>query len=134
MNEHSIYICTNLETLADGYFEYDDIAEIEDALYEIIQAGGDVIERDHWQGPEYDDPRVTCQYDSNFHNWHGGKRKNRASVGITIKGVTYGYGSKWVVTHAENPPQWLRDLIDRADEAMTDKAIDLSVDRVIRSI
>ncbi len=113
----TIYICSNHETLADGCFDWDNLDEIEWELDEIIKAGEDMIE---------DDARVTCELDSNFQNWHGGKRKN--NVGITIKGVTYGYAGCWVMTHAQNPPQWLRDLCDRAQEAMVAKALELSAD------
>ena len=114
----TIYICGNDETLADGYFDCENLDEIECELDEIINAGADVIE---------DDPRCSrCRVDSKFQNWHGGKRKNK--IGITIKGVTYGYPGNWVMTHAHNPPQWLRDLCDRAQEAMVSKALELSAD------
>ena len=117
MTTETIYICSNNETLADGYFDWENLDEIECELDEIIKAGEDMVESDL---------RVMCQYDSVFRNWHGGKREN--NVGITIKGVTYGYPGNWVMTHAQNPPQWLRDLCDRAQEAMVSKALELSAD------
>jgi hypothetical protein len=117
-NERIVYVCSNYETLTDGYF-----SEVDAGRHgcfvgdEIVSAGAEVIEGDS---------RVTCKLDSSFRNWHGGRRKNK--IGITIKGVTYGYPGTRVMTHAENPPQWLRDLCDRAEEAMVKKSLELSAD------
>ena len=117
MMTEKIYICANDETLMDGYFPADSDIYMRVKLDAIINAGAEVIE---------DDPRATCELDSNFQNWHGGRRKN--NVGIKIKGVTYGYPGTRVMTHAEDPPQWLRDLCDRAEEAMVKKSLELSAD------
>ena len=114
MKTYTIYICSNDETLTDGQF-LGVGSDLRDEANEIFSAGSAVVR---------DDSRVDYEAAGFFQDWHGGKHRRAGSV---IAGTTYGYSAGLVVTHEENPPQWLCDLCDRAAQAMSEKAAELGV-------
>jgi len=108
---YNITICSNDETICEGYT--DELTEAWTAeiaaayVYAAIQA---ICTSEAGRGAEFDT-------DSNFSNWHGGRHHRAACI---FAGIQFGYKIGLIVTHEENPAQWLRDLCDKANQAGAD--------------
>lgn len=104
----TIYICSNTETLCDGYCEgidtsdRDAIAEagIDAAIAALVPA-------------ESNGHKVTLA--SLFSDWNGGKY--REQCGKIVAGVRYGYAVPYIATLEENPSPELIAWMDKASGA-----------------
>ncbi len=114
---YEIIICSNAETICDGYS--DERTEAWKSEIALAYAGAAVevvndARRDYEDREVGKDREVDYDTCANFSKWHGGIH---AKVGATYGGKTYGYSAGWVVTHSVDPPQWVKDLIDKAAQA-----------------
>ena len=112
---HEIIICSNDETICDGHSNEDTAAWNVEIAAAYTDAAAQVIcdAAQGGQGPMVVDYNI----DRFYANWHGGKH---AKAGAVIGGKNYGYKIGWVVCHSVNPPQWAKDLIDKAAQAGAD--------------
>ena len=98
-----IYVCSNIETLADG--RVGDSQFYADCIREAV---GDVCRFiDNLPG-EYD-----SKSESIFRDWHGGKFYN---AGCKIGEDTYGYKSRFVCTLDQNPSQETITVVNLASD------------------
>lgn len=116
---YMIAICGNAETVTSGYFlkGYD----MDDEAAWIVQAGAAMIRESRHN--------VDHEIKSFFSDWNGGKY---FTAGTVINGHEYGYACGNVATLEVDPPQWLKDLIDQASEAMCWRTRELEIAESVR--
>ncbi len=99
---HVVYVCGNDETLLDGsYFQHTSGGD--EAATAMVEAACRVIEDSG--------RRVDYEVSHNFRDWHVGRFRQF-------------YAGGWVVCDRD-APQWLRDLCEKADEAMSSELVAL---------
>lgn len=106
---HTIIVCSNVETICDGYSDDVTAAWASEIASAYAEAAAKVIFDAH-----LDDMDVQHDTESFFSHWHGGKH---CKAGATIGGKAYGYSAGLVVCHSIDPPQWVKDLCDEAAQA-----------------
>lgn len=109
---YEIIICSNNETICDGYTDDRTAAWQDEIAASYVGAAAEVICDAAADGKDVD--HDTERF---FAHWHGGKH---AKVGAKIGDKTYGYSAGWVVCHSVDPPQWVKDLCDKAAQAGAD--------------
>lgn len=103
-----IYVCSNLETLADGCLDREPYGVDES----IKSAVGDV--RKYLEDLGYD-----TEESSSFQDWHGGKHFRAGDI---VGKDMFGYRCGWVCTHHKNPGVHLTNDISFAS-TMLEEAI-----------
>lgn len=109
---YEIIICSNSETICDGYSGEDTAVWNGEIASAYADAAATVICDAAADGKD-----VEHGTEGFFAHWHGGKH---TKVGMVLGGKTYGYSAGWVVCHAVDPPQWVKDLCDQASQAGAD--------------
>lgn len=109
---YEIIICTNAETICDGYTDEDTAAWHDEISAAYADAAAQVVCDAAADGRD-----VELNTESFFAHWHGGKR---TKVGMVIGGKTYGYSAGLVVCHSVDPPQWVKGICDKAAQAGAD--------------
>ena len=103
---HTIYICSNSEIVGDSFAGLDDASISAATTSEFVDAAKKAILESSLD--------VDYELDSNFSRWNGGKHDGAGQV---IDGKVYGYRCGNVCTHAVNPSDELKRLIDDASDA-----------------
>ena len=109
---YKIIICSNDETICDGYTDEETAAWNAEIASAYAEAAAKVI-----CDATVDGKDVEHETESFYAHWHGGKH---AKAGAVIGGKTYGYSAGWVVCHDVDPPQWVKDLCEKAAKAGAD--------------
>lgn len=123
MDPYKVWVCSNVETLADGWTAGDGAASFP---AEVAAAGEgaalDVLAEARRRGAPLD-----YTTDGYFQHWHGGKHYQAG-------GPYGGYSAGQVTCLARHVPQWLRKVIDRAQRAMDRARKKAHTDNVAASI
>lgn len=113
MAAYKIIVCSNDETICDGYTDDRSDAWAKEIGTVFVQAAAKVIDDARFSGR---DVELAC--DSSFREWHGGRHyKCGGRVGAV---PAWGYSAGLVVCHAQDPPHWVAELCEAAAQAGAD--------------
>lgn len=109
---YEIIICSNEETICEGYSGEDTAAWDADISAAYVSAAAKVV-----CDAAVDGKDVDHDTEGFFAHWNGGKH---TKAGAVIGGKKYGYSAGWVVCHSVDPPEWVKDLCDEAAQSGAD--------------